>query len=81
MKIFTMGKITIICEFENTRSGFRHIAVLLVNGVERNRAKCCYSNRTWEFFQYESVLQKLIKNTNELTKRQKTTFRKKYFRG
>lgn len=80
MTIFTMGKITVVCEWENTRSGFRHIAVLLLNGCERNRAKCCYLNRTWESFKYKTVLQKIIGNTDTLTKRQKTLFAKKYFR-
>lgn len=80
MTTFAMGKITVVCEFESTRSGFRHIAVLLINGCERGRAKCCYLNRTWECFQYESVLRKLITDTNALTKRQKTLFTKKYFR-
>lgn len=81
MRVFTLGKIIVVCEFENTRSGFRHIAVLLINNCERDRAKCCYLNRTWECFQYESVLRKLVANTNTLTKRQKTLFTKKYFRS
>lgn len=78
MTTFTMGKITVVCEFESTRNGFRHIAVLLINGYEHSRAKCCYLNRTWERFQYQSVLQKLIQDTNRLTKRQKTMFLKKH---
>ena len=80
MTIFTMGKITAVCEFESTRSGFRHIAVLLINGCERERTKCCYLNRTWECFMYQAVLQKLIEKTDALTKRQKTAFAKKHFR-
>lgn len=79
MIMFRTGKVTVVCESESTRSGFRHVAVLLINGNQRDRAKCCYLNRTWESFQYKSVLQKLIENTDALTKRQKTEFAKKYF--
>jgi len=50
-----------VCEFQSTRSGFRHVAVLLHNGSEVCRAKCCYLNRTWEAFEFESVLHTLIK--------------------
>ena len=78
MRIFTTGKITVVCEFESTRNGFRHIAVLLINGCERDRAKRCYLNRTWERFQYQSVMQKLIQDTDILTRRQKTLFAKKH---
>ncbi len=78
MQLFTMGKVTVICEWESTRSGFRHLATLLTNGCERETVKCCYQNRTWEKFQYQSVLRKLINGTEGLTKRQKTLFKKKY---
>lgn len=78
MRIFTMGKITVVCRWESTRSGFRHLATLLVNGCERATAKCCYLNRTWEYYQFESVLKKIINNATCLTKSQKTRFIKKY---
>jgi hypothetical protein len=37
MRTFTMGKITAVCEFESTRSGFRHLATLLCNGCAGHR--------------------------------------------
>lgn len=51
---------TVVCEFVSTRSGFKHVAVLLKNGEEINRTKCCYINRTWERFAFQSVLCKII---------------------
>lgn len=35
---------------------------LLSNGYEIDRAKCCYQNRTWERYTFQSVLQKLIRS-------------------
>lgn len=78
MTTFTIGKITVVCQWESTRSGFKHLATLLINGRKCGRAKCCYINRTWEHFQYQSVLRKLIEDTDALTKRQKTLFTKKH---
>jgi len=63
MRIFTLDKnYSIVCNSESTRSGFRHIAVLHNGGYELARAKTCYYNRTWESFEYESVLNKIIED-------------------
>jgi len=51
---------SVVCETKGTRSGFKHEAVLLCNGYERQKTKVCYLNRTWERFTYETVLLKLI---------------------
>lgn len=51
---------TVVCESQNTRTGFRHVAILLRNGEELDRTKVCYQNRTWERFTFESVLNKII---------------------
>ena len=61
MRIFNLDDVyNVVCNFEKTRSGFRHIAVLHKNGFEIARAKTCYINRTWEAYEFESVLQKII---------------------
>ena len=61
MKIFRLaGNYNAVCNWQKTRYGFRHTAVLCHNGQEVGRAKMCYYNRTWERFEYESVLQELI---------------------
>jgi tRNA A37 N6-isopentenylltransferase MiaA len=78
MKVFRVNKeIEIICDWKKTNYGFKHEARLMVNGMEHQRAKCCYYNRTWESFEYESVIQDLLHKTSVLTKRQKTIFMKK----
>jgi hypothetical protein len=60
MKTFTIGRgILAICEFENTRSGFRHLATLVIDGNDVATVKCTYQNRTWERYEFESVLEKL----------------------
>ena len=57
MKIFKINeKIEIVCNAENTRSGFRHLATLFVDGVESVQGKCTYQNRTWERYEFQSVL-------------------------
>ena len=58
---------TISCEHQNTRSGFRHVAVLLVDGSEETRTKACYSNRTWERYEFESVLHQLLDKATDYT--------------
>ena len=63
MKIFKLDEqYEVVCNWEKTRNGFRHIAVLHSNGTEVARAKCVYYNRTWESYEYESVLIKIICN-------------------
>ena len=47
---------TFICESQDTRHGFRHV---LKNGFGI-QCKICYLNRTWETYQFQSLLQKAI---------------------
>lgn len=75
MKIFKINKnINVVCTSEGTRYGFRHLATLMYNNYERGHAKACYYNRTWEAFEFQSVLRSVIEKVNEthlLTDRQK----------
>jgi len=67
MKLFKINEnVNIVCDSINTRSGFKHTATLFINGCERENTKICYLNRTWERFQYESVLKKLKGISQEL---------------
>ena len=66
MRIFNLNEnYNVVCNFESTRNGFRHVAVLHKNGFEIARAKCTYLNRTWESYEFESVLQKIINDNFE----------------
>ena len=61
MKIFNLDKrFSVVCNSEGTRSGFRHTAVLCSYGQSIGRTKICYLNRTWEGYEFESVLEKII---------------------
>jgi len=61
MKLFKINdSLTVVCNWEKTRYGFRHLASLLRNGGhEVAKAKACYYNRAWESFEYQSVLRNL----------------------
>jgi hypothetical protein len=52
-------RLTIHCRSEKTRSGFRHLASLFENGLITIGAKVCYLNRTWERYEFQSVIQEL----------------------
>ena len=51
--------IMFVCWTENTRYGFRHLCKNIDDNVKYT-AKACYYNRTWESFEYETVLEKAI---------------------
>ena len=78
MKTFKITKhLQAVCDSQNTRYGFRHIANLLRDGYEIETAKCCYYNRTWECYEFESVLNGLYsKAQNGLTKYESQAFNK-----
>lgn len=49
------------CWAENTRYGFRHLCLNFDDlGYKKYTSKRCYYNRTWERFEYESVLEDAI---------------------
>ena len=76
MKIFNFNdKVSVVCESQGTRYGFRHLAYLMINGNEVDKAKMCYYNRTWENFEFQSVLLELIHKTDQLTEEEKTKFK------
>ena len=63
---------TFTCYGQETSYGFRHICTLGYNDTTECRrikddiiAKACYYNRTWESFEYETVLRKGIENLCE----------------
>ena len=76
-RIFKVNETTeILCESAGTRYGFRHDARLFIDGNETaDKAKCCYYNRTWERFPFETVILLLLEKTKRLTEAQKEQFR------
>lgn len=68
MKVFKItDRIEAVCEWKKTRMAFKHEATLIKDGITHETVKICYQNRTWERYEYESVLQKLIEHTKALT--------------
>lgn len=51
---------TVVCRDEGTRYGFRHLASLMRGGYEIAKGKMCYYNRSWESFEFESVIFEVI---------------------
>ena len=64
MKIFKANingnEYEFICEFGNTRNGFKHECRLFVNDSFETSATCHYLNRTWESYNYQSVMLRAI---------------------
>ena len=66
METFKINKkLQVVCERKRTRTAFKHEATLLENGREIATAKICYHNRTWERFEFDSVIKKLADETGE----------------
>lgn len=77
MKTFRINKeYEIVCNYEKTRNGFKHVAKLkgpCFNTI--SETKVCYLNRTWESFEYETVIKKLLSfNTDIIPKGTQTRF-------
>ena len=61
MKTFRINdKLFIVCNYVKTRNGFKHTASLFENGLISSETKVCYLNRTWESFEFETVIEKLL---------------------
>ena len=69
-------RIEVVCQHVNTRSGFRHEATLIVGGTEVDKTKVCYQNRTWEAYEFDTVIEKLLEKADMLTAEEKENFNK-----
>ena len=58
MKIFENNNITFYCESKARRGGFKHICNVFIDNIYRFSCQCLYVNRTWEEFDFQSVLRK-----------------------
>ena len=62
MKTFTLNKhYAVVCEWKKTPVAFKHEATIMRDGCEVYKTKCYYQNRTWESYEYQSVLHKAIR--------------------
>lgn len=53
-------ELEVVCQSESTRYGFRHLATMLRNGSEIQDGKRTYQNRTWESYEFQSVLYEVV---------------------
>lgn len=60
-RIFNIDENTVvICKTYATRSSWGHKATVMKNGIITTQAKIVYYNRTWEKYQFQSVLVKVL---------------------
>jgi len=65
MKVFKISKdLEARCEYKNRRNGFKHEGTLFLNGREVAFAEHTYINRTWESYEFQSVLFNLYDNVD-----------------
>lgn len=59
-KLFQINEhLTVSCRSESTSYGFRHLASLHVDGWVQKEAKETYYNRTWERYEFQTVIRTL----------------------
>lgn len=47
---------------KNTRNGFNHYCEISVDGRIIGKGKACYINRTWEAYNYKTVIIKALRD-------------------
>lgn len=61
MKVFELNKdYSVVCQHVKTRTAFKHTAAVMKQGILTYKTKICYQNRTWESYDFQSVLHKAI---------------------
>lgn len=61
VRVFNIDEKTkIYAEAEETRNGFKHTATLIVDGQPVDKSTAHYLNRTWESYEYQTVVNNLI---------------------
>jgi hypothetical protein len=77
MKTFTINKhLTAECEYYETRYSWGHKAWLYRDGAEIGYKKITYYNRTWEAYEFQSILECLAESKELTTKEQKLFVKK-----
>ena len=76
MEFIINEELTAKCEREDTRSGFRHVGTLYRLGEHVESDKCNYLNRTWESYEFESMLESLAES-DEIDETERAQFKAK----
>lgn len=48
--------------YGNCRDGFNHFTAVYIDGTFRFESKCHYINRTWEAYEYQSVMEQAVRD-------------------
>ena len=65
-KVINGVKFSFVCEYWETRNSWGHEVTLYKNDTFKvGRAKIRYYNRTWECYQFQSVIKRVIYDTIE----------------
>lgn len=77
--IYTINQnLTVECKNFNNKTGWGHTARLYRDGVAIANKKIVYQNRTWERYEYESILLAIAGN-KKLTPSEKDQFNSKIY--
>ncbi len=79
MKTFQITRsLTAVCQWRNRRNGFAHEATLVNDGADIAHKRVNYINRTWESYEFQSVLYSLAEVAkDQLSTRSYNIFAKK----
>jgi len=69
-------RIEIRCESKGNMQGFKHVATLYIDGVKRQTASVQYINRTWERYDFQTVMQCLVEKSKVLSDAEKKVCQK-----
>ena len=58
--------IKIECVSEKTSMAFRHLATIYKNGIQVGYGRIPYQNRTWERYEFQSVMERAVDNSSIL---------------
>lgn len=64
-------RIKIRCSQHSTRNGFKHVAKLIYSGNVIQTSSVSYLNRTWERYEYQTVMEQLIGKNKTLSEEEK----------
>ena len=84
MKVFKITKeLEIVCNSVNTKYGFKHLATLFKDGEEVQDGKCTYQNRTWERYEFQSVLSNVVEKAvkNKLLSEEEEKICREFIQG
>lgn len=51
---------SIVNQWASTQHGFKHVSTLFYNNSEVCAEKCCYLNRTWECYTYQTSMKAVV---------------------